>query len=233
MHWEKINVNLVNSFLGRQRDLDVGINWIKATQTLVGCEKNGDLKFRIRLPYYFEYDEKSNTVSEVSIFNLILILVKAGTASVGFFENREVSSHKVFRAYMVRKKQGKSQIKYLKTKGKSRAGSRVRLQESLEFFEKINSRLRELEAYRQIDRVAVSCSKTLWPYLFSEVNKPPFEKKDPRLMHVPIHVPSSTHRVLMKTHDHLCTCRILADKKVVSAILQNSDDGDEGFSEDW
>ena len=44
---------------------------------------------------------------------------------------------------MVRKKRGVSQIKHLKTKGKSRAGSRVRLAETEEFFENINGRLQD------------------------------------------------------------------------------------------
>src|SRR5690554_6308628 len=71
----------------------------------------------------------------------VLVMIRSGIASVGYFEDGMNMDHKVFRAYMVRKKQGMSQIKYLNTKGKSRAGSRVRLAGTLEFFEDINQRL--------------------------------------------------------------------------------------------
>jgi hypothetical protein len=236
MHWEKIDVNLVNSFLSRQRDLGIGFNWIKTTQTLEGYEKNGDLKFRLRLPYPMDFDEVSGAAVEASIFNILIILIKAGTASVGFFENGKISSHKVFRAYMIRKKQGKSQIKYLKTKGKSRAGSRVRLQQTLEFFENINRRINELTERYHVDRVAISCSKTLWPYLFGGGVKPSFGKDDRRLLRVPIHIPNATHRYLVKTHDHLFSCRLLAEHQVLEEIRQmdkNRTEDMEGYSENW
>ena len=57
-----------------------------------------------------------------------LTLVRAGQASLGYFHQGKLLDHKVFRGYLVRQKQGKSQFKYLKTKGKSRAGSRIRLE---------------------------------------------------------------------------------------------------------
>src|SRR5690606_37458824 len=50
-------------------------------------------------------------------FHLALVMIRAGIAVTGYFHNGVMLDHKVFRAYMVRQKQGKSQIKYLKTKG--------------------------------------------------------------------------------------------------------------------
>lgn len=236
MLWEKIDLNLAKIFLNRQRNLGVRLNWTKSTQTLEGYDKNGDLKFRLRLPYFMDFDEVSGSVAEAPIFNILIILIKAGIASVGFFENGEISSHKVFRAYMIRKKQGKSQVKYLKTKGKSRAGSRVRLQQTLEFFENINQRINELMERHHVDRVAVSCSKTLWPYLFGGGVKPSFGKDDRRLMRVPIHIPNATHRYLAKTHDHILTFRLLAEYQVLEEIHQmdnrTTEDLD-GSSESW
>lgn len=236
MHWEKIDMNLAKNFLNRQRILGVRFNWTKSTQTLEGYEKNGDLKFRLRLPYFMDFDEVSGSVVEASIFNILIILIKAGIGSVGFFENGEISSHKVFRAYMIRKKQGKSQIKYLKTKGKSRAGSRVRLHQTLEFFENINIRVNELMERHHIDRVAISCSKTLWPYFFGGAVKPSFGKDDRRLMRVPIHIPNAAHRYLVKTHNHLFTFRLLAEHQVLEEIRQmdkkRTEDTD-GYSENW
>ncbi|MCF1752671.1 hypothetical protein [Mariniradius sediminis] len=236
MHWEKIDMNLAKNFLNRQRILGVRFNWTKSTQTLEGYEKNGDLKFRLRLPYFMDFDEVSGSVVEASIFNILIILIKAGIGSVGFFENGEISSHKVFRAYMVRKKQGKSQIKYLKTKGKSRAGSRVRLHQTLEFFENINIRVNELMERHHVDRVAISCSKTLWPYLFGGGLKPSFGKDDRRLMRVPIHIPDATHRYLLKTHHLLSSCRILASPEVLHELYAptfNEPECGKEDSENW
>lgn len=236
MHWEKIDMNLAKNFLNRQRILGVRFNWTKSTQTLEGYEKNGDLKFRLRLPYFMDFDEVSGSVVEASIFNILIILIKAGIGSVGFFENGEISSHKVFRAYMVRKKQGKSQIKYLKTKGKSRAGSRVRLHQTLEFFENINIRVNELMERHHVDRVAISCSKTLWPYFFGGDVKPSFGKDDRRLMRVPIHIPNAAHRYLVKTHHHLSSCRILASPEVLHELYAptfNEPECGKEDSENW
>lgn len=236
MHWEKIDMNLAKNFLNRQRILGVRFNWTKSTQTLEGYEKNGDLKFRLRLPYFMDFDEVSGSVVEASIFNILIILIKAGIGSVGFFENGEISSHKVFRAYMIRKKQGKSQIKYLKTKGKSRAGSRVRLHQTLEFFENINIRVNELMERHHVDRVAISCSKTLWPYFFGGDVKPSFGKDDRRLMRVPIHIPNAAHRYLVKTHHHLSSCRILASPEVLHELYAptfNEPECGKEDSENW
>lgn len=236
MHWEKIDMSLVNSFIRRQRNLGIEANWIKATQTLVGYEKNGAVRFKVRLPYYYDFDVISEKFVELPIYNITVVLVKAGTASVGFFENGHLSSHKVFRSYMVRKKQGKSQIKYLKTKGKSRAGSRVRLQQTLEFFQNINSRLNEIDEANHLERIAISCSKTLWPYLFGEDARPPITKDDNRLLRVPIHIPNATHKFLIKTHEHLLTCRIFASDDVLADFYKNDSiqtDGNEENLEDW
>lgn len=236
MHWEKIDMNLAKNFLNRQRILGVRFNWTKSTQTLEGYEKNGDLKFRLRLPYFMDFDEVSGSVVEASIFNILIILIKAGIGSVGFFENGEISSHKVFRAYMVRKKQGKSQVKHLKTKGKSRAGSRVRLQQTFEFFDNINSRIIELTEKNQIDQIAISCSKTLRPFFFDSGIKPPFGKHDDRLMRVPIHIPDATHRYLLKTHHHLSSCRILASPEVLHELYAptfNEPECGKEDSENW
>lgn len=236
MYWSKINVHSVNNFLSQQHDLGIETNWIKATQTLIGYEKNGAIRFRIRLPYYFNFDEVSKKTVEPPIFNIAFVLVKAGTASVGFFENGHLSNHKVFRAYMIRKKQGTSQIKYLKTKGKSRAGSRVRLQQTLVFFGGINQRLTEIAEENQLDRIGISCSKTLWPFLFGGEVKPPFEKDDDRLLRVPIHIPNGTYRYLLQTHEHLLTCRVLAAGDIVEQLTRidsSKNKCDEETLEDW
>lgn len=135
--------------------------------------------------------------------NYVILLIQAGNCAMGYFENGRNLDHKVFRSYMVRKKQGKSQVKYLKTKGKSRAGSRVRLGETVEFFENINERLQQYFDNHEIHRIAISCSKTLIPYLFNAKIPTPFDKRDPRLYKIPRHVHTPIYDVMMDTHKFL------------------------------
>lgn len=155
----------------------------------------------------------------------IILLIQAGNCAIGYFEDEQNLDHKVFRAYMVRKKQGKSQIKYLKTKGKSRAGSRVRLGETAEFFENINGRLQAyFEAY-EVDRIAISCSKTLIPYLFSSKVSTPFDKKDERIFRIPRHVHTPIYEVMMDTQKFLLKGELIYEEPqqaLVDKLLQTA-----------
>ncbi|WP_161888383.1 hypothetical protein [Pontibacter russatus] len=133
----------------------------------------------------------------------VLLLIQSGNCAMGYFEDGVNLDHKVFRSYMVRKKQGTSQIKYLKTKGKSRAGSRVRLAETAEFFENINERLQAYFEEHEVHRIAISCSKTLIPYLYNSKVPTPFDKHDPRLYKIPKHIHTPIYEVMMDAHRFL------------------------------
>lgn len=111
----------------------------------------------------------------------ILLLIRAGQAALGFVEDNELLCHKVIRKYMVRKKQGKAQLTYLRQKGKSRAGSRVRLANSVAFFEDINQKLHEWDVEDHADRIFYSCNPRMWGHLFRASTKPPFSSEDRRL----------------------------------------------------
>ena len=114
-----------------------------------------------------------------------LTLVRAGQASLGYFHQGKLLDHKVFRGYLVRQKQGKSQFKYLKTKGKSRAGSRIRLEETLVFFNEINERLQVYAKQYPLNFWGLGCTKTMWPLLFDGEVKPPFSSKSAELIELP------------------------------------------------
>jgi len=142
----------------------------------------------------------------------LMLLVQSGSASIGVFKNEECLAHKVFGAYMVRKKQGKSQIKHLKTKGKSRAGSRVRLASTLEFFENINLRLQDHFQEYEFDRIALSCSKILIPYLFGAKESTPFDKKDDRLYRIPKHLYQPNFEVMLGMQKYLNKAELVYDE---------------------
>ena len=174
---------------------------------------------KLRLPISFDMDKEGQLISEADI-NYVLLMIRSGIASLGYFENGENLDHKVFRAYMVRKKQGKSQIKYLKTKGKSRAGSRVRLAETLEFFEEINTRMQDYFSVHRIDRIGISSATTLIPYLFGSKVPTPFEKNDPRIFKIPKHVQNPTYESLLETNSFL-----------LKGELRSSDAGESIFNQ--
>ncbi|WP_165838154.1 hypothetical protein [Pontibacter arcticus] len=156
----------------------------------------------------------------------VILLVQSGNCALGYFENGRCLDHKVFRSYMVRKKQGKSQIKYLKTKGKSRAGSRVRLGETMEFFENINERLQSYFEENEIHRIAISCSKTLIPYLFSSKIATPFTKHDPRLFKIPKHIHTPIYEVLLDANRFLLRGELIyeeTNQPLIDALLAKTD----------
>ncbi|GAB3647304.1 hypothetical protein GCM10028791_09020 [Echinicola sediminis] len=193
---------------------------------------------QIRLPIYWN-SPKDHHKNQLEQTNYVLLMIRSGIASIGYFENGENMDHKVFRAYMVRKKQGKSQIKHLKTKGKSRAGSRVRLAETLEFFEAINDRLQDYFERFRVDKVGLSCATTLIPYLFGSKVETPFAKDDKRLFKIPKHVASPTYEALMETNDFMLQAEIKYKNQVKDVIApfltkeEPFDEGREEEEEDW
>jgi hypothetical protein len=182
--------NWTLGFFSFLRNKYLSIEYFSKKRKLIfyGPDQNKILSIRISLTLNFFNEGPDLRASD--FINYVLILIKAGMASVAFFDNNLMLDHKVFRAYMVRKKQGKSQLKYLKTKGKSRAGSRVRLAESEAFFSSINERLLTYFENYRVDLIGLSCSETLIPYFYGNSISSPFDKKDTRLFKIPKHVAS-------------------------------------------
>lgn len=170
--------------------------------------KGGEAFFRLPVTLSYSEDRALNFDQSVTY---LMLLVQSGSASIGVFKGEQCLEHKVFSAYMVRKKQGKSQIKHLKTKGKSRAGSRVRLASTIEFFEDINARLQSHFSIYQFDRIAMSCSKILIPYLFGSKEKTPFDKKDDRIYRIPKHLHQPNFEVMLSMQRYLNKAELTFD----------------------
>lgn len=164
----------------------------------------------LRLPITTTYQGKGFLKDKVVTY--IMVLVQSGSASIGVFEGEKCLHHKVFGSYMVRKKQGKSQIKYLKTKGKSRAGSRVRLASTLEFFDNINTRLQSHFDEYAFDRIALSCSKILIPYLYNAKVATPFGKKDEHIYRIPKHLHQPNYEVMLGMQRYLNKAELVFDE---------------------
>ncbi|WP_111669756.1 hypothetical protein [Algoriphagus litoralis] len=158
-------------------------------------EDNQEWLAKIYLPWTINWSEGAG-LADNSDSHFSLALIRAGQAVTGYFHQGVLMDHKVFRAYMVRQKQGKSQIKHLKTKGKSRAGSRIRLAETNQFFEEINERLTSYADQYPIDFWGISCAKTMWPFYFSSAIAPPFSPKSNNLIEVPFHISQASFEEL-------------------------------------
>lgn len=118
-----------------------------------------------------------------------LLMVQLGAAAIGYAEDGEFIAHKAIKKYMKRQKRGKAQIGYLKTRGKSKAGSRIRLANTERFFEEINERVHDWgELYDAPDYIFISATPNVWGMMHQADPPPPFDKKDPRVRKVPFDV---------------------------------------------
>jgi hypothetical protein len=145
----------------------------------------------LRLPLHLSVDKEISILNEEAL--ILYVSIESGNAAICIMKGKQNIFHTTFSAYMSRKKQGFSQIKYLNKKGKSRAGSRVRLAATTDFFENINGRLTELFNDHTFDRIALNCNTTLMPYLYQSKIAPPFDKKDPKLYKIPLHIQQSNY----------------------------------------
>ena len=136
------------------------------------CYEQNLKLFSLRLPlsykapvdgqFFFDYLETQKNESDGKF---IILLMEAGRAAIACFEDDKLVNHKNIRKYMVRKKQGKAQISHLKTKGKSRYGSRLRLRESHAYFEEIIEKLFS-EQYKITKNIYFHCPVRLKSCLF-------------------------------------------------------------------
>ncbi|MFY0675177.1 MAG: hypothetical protein JXQ87_17410 [Bacteroidia bacterium] len=109
-----------------------------------------------------------------------LALIRAGESAMGLIKGTELLEYKVIRKYMVRKKQGKSQLKHLHSKGKSRAGSRIRLAQSQKFFEEINLKLQLWQNFIHDGLFVYGVAASLLPFWTASNVKLPVDLKSPK-----------------------------------------------------
>lgn len=169
--------------------------------------ENFEIAGQLRLPLFWEVRDHTTFLKVEAV--VLYLTISASHAAICVTKGTDNHYHTTFSAYTTRKKQGVSQIKYLNKKGKSRAGSRVRLAATLELFESINLKLNELFETYEIQRIGINCSPTLIPYLMQSKIPCPFEKSDLRLYKIPLHIQQSNFSSLEK-----------AIKKLMAPIIQ-------------
>ena len=156
-------------FLSELSELDLYLDRDKHGLSL---SENSQSRFSLRLPLFYPKPEDRQPLwqyLEQNSFDIYperwnLLLMEAGRAAIGSVKEEKLVVHKNIRKYMVRKKQGKAQLTHLKSKGKSRYGSRLRLQETIEYFDEILEKL-ESEPYSQSPYIFYHCPVRLRAFL--------------------------------------------------------------------
>ncbi len=160
-------------------------------------------RHQLILPVNFPKIDEADGINEIleklkEKQSYLIILMRAGDAAIGYISEGKIAYHKTISKYMVRKKQGKAQITYLKKKGKSRLGSRIRLAQTKEYFEEIIDLLNNLATKSKINRIYYSISVNLWGMLFKQKEKIFFSKDDERLIKVPFSVKKPNFKELKR-----------------------------------
>lgn len=199
-----LNVNEINELIKSYDEEGFQLAYDEILHKIFIEKENQNERHALRLPLHaYITSENGLILKERTSTHILYALIQSGSAAVGLSVNQKLVKHKALGAYMSRKKQGKSQIKYLKTRGKSKAGSRVRLANTLTFFEHINEKLGDYITEKEPHFIALSCSRILLPYLFESKVRCPFDRKDHRLYKIPKDIEPPNLKVLEHVHHFL------------------------------
>lgn len=133
---------------------------------------------------------------------ILVLLVQAGATSMGYWDGESLLAHKVIKKYVTRGN-GRAQTTYLKTRGKSRYGSRLRLQNAKAQLVETNERLISWWSdFGPAEKIFYSCPTRTWPELFAATPPPPFTR-DQACIKVPMDVDQPGHDELLKVRRFL------------------------------
>lgn len=126
----------------------------------------------------------------------LVLLMQAGAVAYGLWEDDELVLHRAEKRYVIRGN-GRAQPTYLESRGKSRYGSRLRLQNAKAL---ASGTVDDLTAWTDergpFDRAFVSCPVRLWSDFTSQRPAPPLDDVD--VVRVPLDVDVPTHAELLR-----------------------------------
>ena len=138
----------------------------------------------------------------------VVVLLRAGAAALGLWCDDELADARVHRRYVVRGS-GHAQPTHLRTKGKSRYGSRLRLQNWRRLLDEVATGLRDWEAaYGAFDRLHRSSTPRVWADLVRVEPPAPIPEDPARIVRVPLHVHQPSREELLRVREALRTGRI-------------------------
>ena len=204
MNDQRVTIAAAREQLERYAAAGNGLTFDSHRQAFFGTDRDG-ATWSLALPLVcpplnFDSAEDARAAFVSHRLRAIVVLIQAGYAALGYCEGESLLQHKMIKKYMVRQSQGKSQLSYKKTKGKSRLGSRIRLQNSVAFFEEINRALTEWRVVSRCDSILIALPVALTHPFYSADVPPPFEKKDPRIRKIPLNVRRPSFKELRHIH---------------------------------
>lgn len=146
--------------------------------------------------------------ADTAIGRQVLLLLRAGAVAIGYWDGDLLVAHKAIRKYVVRG-HGRAQPTHLKTRGKSRYGARLRLQNWHRLLVETNERLGEW--WRDLgapERVFHSAPVRSWPELLAVDPPPPFARDAALLHRLPLHVHRPDHEELLRVRGWLVHGRL-------------------------
>ncbi|MEZ5962967.1 MAG: hypothetical protein R3F56_03880 [Planctomycetota bacterium] len=127
----------------------------------------------------------------------LVLLVRAGAAALGLWRDGVLVAHKTFTRYVVRGN-GRAQPTHLARKGKSRYGSRLRLQNAQRLMVEVNERIGVWwDQVGGFDAVYLSCPERVWADL-RRTDPPPRFVGDLAPIRIPMHVHEPRHEELLR-----------------------------------
>lgn len=207
MTTHNINFEEVYSFLEKLSSINLELEFLIEKQKIIIYHQNdkvADFRLPLPLPIIEKNLEQYLINYPKEIPNYVIYMIQSGSCSLAYYEEGLLIEHKVIKTYMVRKKQGKSQIKHLNSKGKSKAGSRIRLANTIHFFEDINERLQHYFEDYFIEKIIYSCPTNMLSLFYDSKVKTPFDKKDIRLIKIPKDVNQPCFEELLKINKQIC-----------------------------
>ena len=131
----------------------------------------------------------------------MLLLIQAGATSMGMWNNETLLCHKVIKKYVKRGK-GKAQTTYLKTRGKSRYGSRLRLQNAKSHLLETGDRMLQWwQEHGTPQWIYYSCPTRLWSEVLSSGATPELARE--KLVKIGMDVGVPGHEALLKARRFL------------------------------
>jgi len=132
-----------------------------------------------------------------------VLLLRAGAMAFGYWDEGTLVDHKAVRRYVVRG-HGKAQTLHRKTRGKSRYGARLRLQNWQRLLRETNARLAAAFAgFGEPERIFLGAPVRVLADLWATDPAPPFARDDARCQRLPVHVHRPDHAELLRIHGWL------------------------------
>ena len=163
--------------------------------TALSYHSNGvkalELKFPILLSNLITAHKQESYLEVIKDvkYEYVVVLIRSDFCALSYFEKDTMIHQKTIRAYMSRRKQGKNELTHSESGKKNKtSGGQIRYRNALRFFEEINETLNDWQKNKRIDLIFYSCPIKMWQYVFNSKVRCFFDKKDKRLVKIPLDV---------------------------------------------